>query len=78
MAGATARWHLILSSTPQLALSASTSQMQRRGLLQLAVAMDSLNLRIRIDRAIAEKAMQMAHARGVELPDVIRCTAMRK
>ena len=34
--------------------------------------MDSLNLRIRIDRAIAQKAMQMAHARGMELPDVIR------
>lgn len=34
--------------------------------------MDSLNLRIRIDRAIAEKAMQMAHARGMELPDAIR------
>ena len=34
--------------------------------------MDSLNLRIRLDRAIAERAMQMAHARGMELPDVIR------
>lgn len=34
--------------------------------------MDSLNLRIRIDRAIAEKAIKMAHKRGMELPDVIR------
>ena len=34
--------------------------------------MDSLNLHLRIDRAIAEKAMKMAHARGMELPDVIR------
>ncbi|CAN7322201.1 hypothetical protein [Variovorax sp. LjRoot178] len=34
--------------------------------------MDSLNLHLRIDRAIAEKAMQMAHARGMELPDAIR------
>jgi antitoxin component of RelBE/YafQ-DinJ toxin-antitoxin module len=34
--------------------------------------MDSLHLRIRIDRAIAEKAMKMAHARGMELPDVVR------
>lgn len=34
--------------------------------------MDSLNLHLRIDRAIAEKAMKMAHARGMELPDAIR------
>ncbi|CAN7776161.1 hypothetical protein LJR175_007803 [Variovorax sp. LjRoot175] len=34
--------------------------------------MDSLNLHLRIDRAIAEKAMKMAHARGLELPDAIR------
>jgi antitoxin component of RelBE/YafQ-DinJ toxin-antitoxin module len=34
--------------------------------------MDSLNFHLRIDRAIAEKAMKMAHARGMELPDVIR------
>jgi hypothetical protein len=34
--------------------------------------MDSFHLRIRIDRKIAEKAMQMAQARGMELPDVIR------
>ncbi|MDM0108018.1 hypothetical protein QTH97_23925 [Variovorax sp. J22R24] len=34
--------------------------------------MDNLHLRIRIDRAIAEKAMKMAQERGMELPDVIR------
>ena len=34
--------------------------------------MDSLNLRIRIDRAIAEKAIKMARKRGMDLPDVIR------
>ena len=34
--------------------------------------MDSIHLRIRIDRAIAEQAMKMAQARGMELPDVIR------
>ena len=34
--------------------------------------MDSFHLRIRIDRKTAEKAMQMAQARGMELPDVIR------
>ena len=34
--------------------------------------MDSLNFHLRIDRAIAEKAIKMAHKRGMELPDVIR------
>jgi antitoxin component of RelBE/YafQ-DinJ toxin-antitoxin module len=34
--------------------------------------MESFPLRIRIDRAIAEKAMRMAAAKGMELPDVIR------
>lgn len=34
--------------------------------------MDSFPLRIRIDRKIAEKAMEMAQARGMELPDVVR------
>ena len=34
--------------------------------------MDSLSFRIRIDPAIADKAMRMAAARGMELPDVIR------
>jgi hypothetical protein len=34
--------------------------------------MDSIHLRIRIDRAIAEKAMEMAHAHSMELPDVVR------
>lgn len=34
--------------------------------------MDSLHIRIRIDRKIAEKAMEMAQARGMELSDAIR------
>jgi antitoxin component of RelBE/YafQ-DinJ toxin-antitoxin module len=34
--------------------------------------MDSIHLRIRIDRAIAEQAMKMAQTRGMELADVIR------
>jgi hypothetical protein len=34
--------------------------------------MDSFHLRIRIDRAIAEKTIKKAHARGMELPDYVR------
>ncbi|MGR4871130.1 hypothetical protein ACIPRI_19970 [Variovorax sp. LARHSF232] len=34
--------------------------------------MDSTQLRIRIDRAIAEKAHKMARSLGMELPDVVR------
>lgn len=34
--------------------------------------MDSTQLRIRIDRAIADKAHKMARSLGMELPDVVR------
>ena len=34
--------------------------------------MDSIQLRIRIDGPIAEKALEMARARGMDLPDVVR------
>ncbi|MBS0344364.1 MAG: hypothetical protein JSS56_28000 [Proteobacteria bacterium] len=34
--------------------------------------MDSIQLRIRIDGDIAEKALKMAQARGMDLPDVVR------
>ena len=34
--------------------------------------MDSIQLRIRIDGAIAQKALAMAQARGMDLPDVVR------
>lgn len=34
--------------------------------------MDSIQLRIRIDGAIAQKALEMAQARGMDLPDVVR------
>jgi len=34
--------------------------------------MDSIQIRIRIDGDIAQKALEMAQARGMDLPDVVR------